>query len=191
VKEEGLHSHFYLRPSNFLLLDKPRISVGPGLGNALGAAAGKLHGDHRLGAADEDEIGLGGGGDLEAHEGADFFHADELGGDEEGVAKARGLEVIDFGARDDGDEAGAVHFLEGPAERGGELRAGDLHHAEIGDVMHHAAGVGVEVVDFDRDGKAGDGGKGRTHGELRKFHRRLILRQAQDDGILFRFASKA
>ncbi len=136
------------------------IGPAPGGGDALGAAAGKLDGDHGLGAADEGEAGRLGGGDLELEVGADFLEADEFGGDEEGVAEAGGLEVVDFGAGDDGHEAGAVHGLEVPAEGGGELGAGDLDHAEVGDVVDDAAGVGVEVVDFERDDEAGGGGEG-------------------------------
>src|SRR5271156_1754048 len=117
-----------------------RIGVAPCLWDALRATAWKLHGDHRLDAADENQLGFVGGDDLKSHEGTDFFHADQFGIDEQAIAKTRGLDIIDFGPRDDGDEAGAVHFLEGPAERRGELRAADLDHAQVGDVVDYAAG---------------------------------------------------
>jgi hypothetical protein len=143
--------------------DEVGIGVGPGGGDALGASAGKLDSDHGLEAADEEEIGLGGGGNFELDEEADFFEAEEFGGDEEVVAEAGGFEVVDFGAGDDGDESGAAHLFEGPAERGGELGAGDFDHAEVGDVVDDSAGVGVEVVDFHWDGDAGLGGEGSAH----------------------------
>ena len=76
-----------------------------------------------------------------------------------GSPRRAGAEVVDFSAGDDGDEAGAVHFLEGPAEGGGELGARDLDHAEIGDVVDDSAGVGVEVVDFEGHGELGGGGE--------------------------------
>ena len=142
------------------------IGVTPCGRDALGASAGELDGDHGLETADEDEVGLGGGGDLEADEEADFFETEEFGGDEEAVAEAGGAEVIDFGAGDDGDESGAAHFLEGPAEGGGELGAGDLDHAEVGEVVDDTAGVGVEVVDFEGDDEARLGGEGSAHGGL-------------------------
>jgi hypothetical protein len=116
-----------------------------------------------LEAADEEETGLGGGGDFEPDEEADFFEAEEFGGDEKMVAEAGGFEVVDFGAGDDGDESGAAHLFEGPAEGGGELGAGDFDHAEVGDVVDDSAGVGVEVVDFEGDGDAGLGGERGAH----------------------------
>src|ERR1700690_4175764 len=105
-----------------------RIGVGPGFRHTLGASAGKLDGDHGLDAADKEEVGLSRGSDLEPDEKADFFHADQFGDNFEMLAKPGRFEVVDFGPRDDGDEPGAAHFLERPAERGGELRAGDFNH---------------------------------------------------------------
>ena len=98
-----------------------RVGIAPGGRDALRAAAGELDGDHGLDAADEDFVGPGGGGDFEADEETDFFQARELGGDGEAVAEAGGLELIDFGAGDDGDKPGAAHFFEAPAKGGGKL----------------------------------------------------------------------
>jgi hypothetical protein len=142
-----------------------RISVNPGGRYASRAATGELNRDHGLDAADEDQFRPGGLRDFEADEEADFFQTSEFGRDGEAVAQAGRFEVVDFGAHDDGDEPGAAHFLEAPTESGGELRAGDLNHAQVGDVMDDSPGIGVEVVDLKGDADAGLDGEGRgAHG---------------------------
>src|SRR5258707_704290 len=112
-----------------------RISCAPGGGDALRTTTRKLDGDHGLEAADKDKVELGDGRNFEAEEEADFFHADHFSGNEEMITEASGLEIVDFGAGNDGDESGAAHLFQRPAERGGELRAGDFDHAEVGDVV--------------------------------------------------------
>ena len=119
-----------------------------------------------LRAAGEKRFGRNGGADLKGHEHADLFDPDELGVDRERIAEARGPEVVDLRAGDHGDEAGAAHLLERPAERRGQLRARDFHHAQVGDVMDHAARRRCRSS-RPRAARTKCGVRGKGHGKLK------------------------
>lgn len=129
---------------------------GPTIREAEGFSGG--HGDEGEGLARGDEEGVVTFADH--FEGApeagaaDFF---EAAADGDPVAEFCGLAVVGLGAGDDGVDLAFGHGFEIHAHEGGEAGAAGFDHAEVGEVVDHAAAIGVEEHDF----LAGfDGGNG-------------------------------
>jgi hypothetical protein len=131
-----------------------RVFLGPIGGEANGLAGGHLDEGEGLAASDEEGV-VGGTAHLEGAPETDALHIVEAGVDRELIAQDGGALVVDLRAQHDGEDLGQRHLTQLEAEKGRQPGAGGFDHAQVGEVVHHAAAVGVEKHDFFAGGDGG------------------------------------